>query len=188
MKKAFQFPFTRIGEPDWAAKLRQYLAAGGISCTGERLAAIEQAEASLAAPLPPPIREYYLRFGTTSDADYMYSLKPAAGLVHLGAAGWRFINENFLASEISRMIVFSESPGNDPLCFDAKTGAIYLFSHDPVEKAKVFSDFSQYVLHELLETERLVGDSDLSESAVNQLTDKYLSGEGINYNFRALKL
>ncbi|MDJ0365784.1 hypothetical protein QMK33_11530 [Hymenobacter sp. H14-R3] len=56
MKKAFQFPITRIGEPDWAAKFRQHLEARDINCTGESLAAIERAEASLELQLPPQIK------------------------------------------------------------------------------------------------------------------------------------
>lgn len=188
MKKSFQFPITHIGEPDWTTKLQQYLEANDISCTGESLATIERAEANLELQLPTQIREYYLHFGTTSSDDYMYNLKPVTELVRLFATNWGFINFNFLMSEINTMIVFSESPGGDPLCFDFTTGAIYLFSHDPVKKAKVFSDLSQYVLHELLETEHLVGDSDLNEDESNQLIDKYLSGEGIDYNFRRMKL
>ncbi len=40
----------------------------------------------------------------------------------------------------------------------------------------------------VLETERLVGDSDLSEYEANQLLNKHLAGEEIGYNFRTMKL
>jgi hypothetical protein len=188
MNKTFKLPITQIGESDWVSKLQNYLENSDIACTGENLATIEQAEAALELQLPMQIREYYLHFGTTSDSDYMYNLKSVTELVRLFATNWSFITLNFRMSEIDTMIVFSESPGGDPLCFDFKTGAIYLFSHDPVKKAKVFNDLSQYVVHELLETERLVGDSGLSEDDTQRLTDKYLSGEGIDYEFRTMKL
>lgn len=188
MNKDFELPITRIGEPDWVNKLQRYLESNNIACTGESPATIEQAEAKLELQLPAQIKEYYLHFGTTSDSDYMYNLKPVTELVRLFATNWSFITLNFRMSEIDTMIVFSESPGGDPLCFDFKTGAIYLFSHDPVKKAKVFNDLSQYVVHELLETERLVGDSGLDESDTQRLTATYLSGEGIDYAFRTMKL
>ena len=188
MNKSFELPITQIGEFDWVNKLQNYLENNDIACTGESPATIEQAEATLELQLPTQIKEYYLHFGTTSDSDYMYNLKPVTELVRLFATNWSFITLNFRMSEIDTMIVFSESPGGDPLCFDFETGAIYLFSHDPVKKAKVFNDLSQYVIHELLETERLVGGSGLNEDDTQQLTDKYLSGEGIDYAFRTMKL
>lgn len=188
MNETFVPPITHIGEPDWVNKLQQYLEANDIDCTGENQAAIEQAEASLELSLPAQIREYYLHFGTTSASDYMYNLRPVTDFVRLFATNWSFITLNFRMSEIDTMVVFAESLGNDPLCFDFKTGAIYLFSHDPVKKAKVFTDFSQYVVHELFETERLVGSHQLSDEDITKLTEEYLSGEGIDYSFRYLKL
>ncbi len=52
MEKEFQLPITRIGEPDWITRLQRYLEANEISCTGENLATIKRAEASLELQLP----------------------------------------------------------------------------------------------------------------------------------------
>jgi hypothetical protein len=188
MNQTFVPPISHIGEPDWANKLQQYLEANDITCIGESLATIERAEATLELSLPWQLKEYYLRFGTTSTSDYMYNLRPITDFVRLFATNWSFITFNFRMSEINTMVVFAESPGNDPLCFDFKTGAIYLFSHDPVKKAKVFTDFSQYVVHELFEAERLVGSHQLNDDDITKLTKEYLSGEDIDYAFRQLKL
>lgn len=188
MKKPFVLPFQQIGEPNWVENLRSYLAGYEISCEGESLAVIESAEAKLEFQLPPQLKEYYLHFGKTSCSEYMYHLRPVTELIWLFASNWSFINLNFYLSAYNNMLEFSGSPAQDPICFDTETGAIYLFSHDPIRKAKVFTDFNQYVLSKVLETEREIGDNDLSSADVSRLVDEYLPGEGIDYDFRRMKL
>lgn len=186
MSSSFIPPITRIGEPDWVKKFQNYLERCDVLCAGESVTVIQDAEKYLELQLPPAIREYYEHFGTTSESDFMYNLKPVSELRWLFATDWSFINSNFNMSEIDTMVVFGESPGNDPLCFDSKTGGIYLFSHDPIQKAKVFMDFSQYVVYEIFEIEQLVGD--LTDADIAALQRKYLSGADIDYDFRYIKL
>ncbi|MDO7849703.1 SMI1/KNR4 family protein [Hymenobacter sp. M29] len=189
MNTFFTPAILKIGEPDWIAKLQAYLESYGITCQGESLYNIQKAEEKLGIRLPGEMREYYEHFGATSDSDFMYSLKPVAEFEYLSATNWSFVPLHFQPSEINSMVVFAESPGNDPLCFDSKTNAIYLFSHDPIKKAKVFTDFSQYVVHELIETERLLGDQ-VTDAAIEGLKTKYLAGDNndVDYEFRRMKL
>jgi hypothetical protein len=188
MDAVFTPPLTRIGEADWVSKLQTYLQDLDIESQGESGTRIEATEARLGIKLPAEIKQYYLHFGTTSSSDFMYNLKRVADLQWLADADWEFIQLYFEPAALSSMIVFSETPGNDPVCFDVLTGGIYLFSHDPIKKAPVFDTFSQYLLFELLEAEQLIGDSNLSESAKKDLKDKYLSGENLDYHYRDMKL
>ncbi len=184
---SFHLPITHIGEPNWVSKLQSSLAQYDIPNQGETIENIEQAEKTLEIELPKDIKEYCLHFGKTSTDDFMYNLKPVTEFKRLYATNWSFISLNFRMSEIDTMVVFSESPGNDPLCFDFRTGAIYLFSHDPIKKAKVFDNFSQYLVYELIEVEKLLGDP-LDDSAMSQLEEQYLAGKNIDYDFRRMKL
>ena len=188
MSKPFVLPFQQIGEPNWVENLRSYLEGYDISCEGESPAVIESIDAQFHSQLPTQLKEYYLHFGKTSCSDYMYNLRPVTELTRLFASNWSFINLNFYLSDYNKMIEFSGSPAHDPICFDTETGAIYLFSHDPIKTAKVFTDFNQYVLSEVLETEREIGNSGLSLEDVSRLVDEYLPGEDIDYEFRRMKL
>lgn len=187
MSTLFQPPINRIGEAKWVDKINSYLEKYDIPFQGESILTIEQTENALELQLPSQIREYYLHFGRTSTSDFMYNLKPITEFKRLFAANLSFISLNFRMSEIDTMIIFSESPGTDPLCFDFKTGAIYLFSHDPIKKAKVFTDFSQYLVYELIEAEKLLGDP-IDDNAAKELEEEYLKGNDIDYDFRTMKL
>jgi hypothetical protein len=187
MESSFEFPLTSIGEPDWEAKLRQHLETYDVACAGATPQQVAACEARLGAALPADMRAYYMIFGDSQSSDFMYGLLPIAEVQPLATAGYEFISLYFTPEEIDGLVWFAESPGTDPLCFDQATGALYLFSHDPVQKGKVFTDFNQYLLFELIQLESLLGEG-LDEEHEQQLTDNYLLGNGIDYAFRTQKL
>lgn len=187
MESSFKFPLTSIGEPDWEAKLRQHLQGYDIVCEGVTPPQLAACEARLGAPLPATMRAYYLAFGGTRSSDFMYGLLPLAEVEPLATAGFEFVSLYFTPEKVAGMVYFADSPGNDPLCFDQATDELYLYSHDPVRKGKVFTDFNQYLLFELIQLEALVGEG-LDEDAEQQLAESYLVGEGIDYAFRTQKL
>jgi hypothetical protein len=133
------------------------------------------------------MRAYYLAFGGTQSSDFMYGLLPLAEVTPLESADFEFINLYFAPQEVAGLVYFADSPGNDPLCVAQDTGELYLFSHDPVRKAKVFADFNQYLLFEIMQLEDLLGEG-LPQELAQQLTAAYLSADGVDYNFRAQKL
>ena len=187
MESRFEFPLTTIGEPDWEAKLRHYLEGYDIACVGVTSQQLADCEARLGAALPAPMRAYYQAFGGSQSSDFMYGLLPLAEIAPLATAGFEFVSLYFDPAELAAMVWFADSPGNDPLCFNQGTGELYLFSHDPVRKGKVFADFNQYLLFEILQLESLLGDG-LDEALAKQLTEKYLRGDATDYAFRTQKL
>ena len=187
MENPFEFPLTGIGEPGWEAKLRQYLESHDIAYVGVTPQQLAACEATLGTPLPAAMRAYYLAFGDGQSSDFMYGLLPVAAVAPLATAGFEFVSLYFAPAEVAGMVYFADSPGNDPLCFDQATGELYLFSHDPVRKAKVFTDFNQYLLFEIIQLEVLLGEG-MDETRAHQLADEYLLGDGIDYAFRTQKL
>jgi hypothetical protein len=187
MESQFEFPLTSIGDPDWEAKLRHYLEGYDVACVGLTPQQLAACEARLGAPLPAPMHAYYQAFGGSQSSDFMYGLLPLAEIAPLAAAGFEFISLYFAPPELAGMVWFADSPGNDPLCFDQRTGELFLFSHDPVRKGKVFADFNQYLLFEIMQLESLLGEG-LEEALEKQLTEKYLRGDAIDYAFRTQKL
>jgi hypothetical protein len=187
METPFEFPLTSIGEPDWEAKLRQYLESYDIACTGVTPQQLATCEATLGVALPATMRAYYLGFGGSQSSDFMYGLLPVAEIAPLATAGFEFVSLYFTEAEVARMVWFADSPGNDPLCFDQRTGELYLFSHDPMRKGKVFADFNQYLLFEIMQLESLLGEG-LEEALEKRLAEKYLRGDAIDYAFRTQKL
>ena len=187
MESQFELPLTSIGEPAWEVKLRQHLERHDIMCVGVAPAQLAACEATLGAAMPATLRAYYLAFGGSQSSDFMYGLLPIAEAEPLATAGFEFVSLYFAPTEVTGMVWFADSPGNDPLCFDQGTGELYLFSHDPVRKAKVFIDFNQYLLFEIMQLEELLGNG-LDEDLKQQLAATYLVGDGIDYAFRTQKL
>lgn len=187
MESQFEFPLTSIGEPDWEAKLRQHLKRYDITCMGVTPTQLAACEATLEAALPASMRAYYLAFGGSQSSDFMYGLLPIWEVAPLATAGFEFVSLYFTPAEVAGMVWFADSPGNDPLCFDQGTSELYLFSHDPVRKAKVFTDFNQYLLFEIMQLEELLGDG-LDEEIKQKLAANYLVGDGIDYALRTQKL
>jgi hypothetical protein len=54
-------------------------------------------------------------------------------------------------------IVFSTSPSNEPLCINKNTNEIFLFSHDPLKYEKVYNDFNDYLISEIISIQKLFG-------------------------------
>ena len=187
MNSNFVLPIKRIWEEGWRENFRQHLQGYAIPCIGIESEVIAAREKELGVTLPEDIKQYYTFFGGIESSDFMYGLVPIEKLEFLFAADFDFVSLHFKPFEINKMAFFSYSPGNDPLCFDTDSGEIYLFSHDPLKKAKVFVDFNQYLLFELMETEKLLEDS-LTDDQEKQLKHKYLSGDGIEHGFRDMKL
>jgi SMI1 / KNR4 family (SUKH-1) len=187
MQNDFKFPIKKIGEVDWTEKLQKYLQQYDIERIGFSNDAINRQEKTLGIVLPEDMREYYLNFGSIDSSDFMYGLKSIEQLQLLFAANIGFISSNFKMYQINSMIIFALSPGNDPLCFDKDSGEIYIFSHDPIKKARIFSNFNQYLLYEMIELEKLLGDN-IGQIDEDKITKEFLAGEGIDYDFRVMKL
>lgn len=95
----------------------------------------------------------------------------------------------FQQDETDKYIVFAESPSNDPICFKRDTGEIYLFSHDPIKRAKVYKDFNDYLLNEIIEIQKLYAEVTFDSSKEEiEYKRNLLDGEGIDFDFRYLKL
>ncbi|MDJ1467668.1 SMI1/KNR4 family protein [Xanthocytophaga flava] len=187
MPTNFYLPVQKIGEPDWIQKLTTYLENYDIECEGLDSGVLQETEARLEIKMPEAMWEYYLYFGGIQSSDFMYNLKKPDEWMFLTDTNWSFVKLYFTLPEISSMIVFSESPGNDPVCFDKVSGEIYLFSHDPLQKGKIFQDFTQYLIYEIMETEKLVGDSDFAEKE-EEITAQFLSADTIDYALRHIKM
>jgi len=83
--------------------------------------------------------------------------------------------------------VFSESPGNDPVCLNLEDNSIYFFSHDPIKKVKIFEDFTQYLKYEIIEIQKLMGDIDSNKEEEINYQKENLQSNNIDYDFRYMK-
>ena len=183
----FKLPITHIDQDNWAEYLAQHLGTYEIDYKGISPEIILQQEAVLGVALPAEMRDYYLHFGATKSHDFMYGLQEIDQIHTFPPEAESFPSCSFAPSELAGMAAFALSPANEPLCFDKTSGAIFLLSHDPLTKGKVFTDFSQYLVYELIELEKLAGDGISEDEEINLYT-KYLAGEGIDYSLRRLKL
>jgi len=102
---------------------------------------------------------------------------------------WSFITEYFPKNETDNYIVFYDSPATDPICFDKASGEIYLFSHDPVRKGKVYKDFNDFLLDEIIHLQVLFLEVDFgSREAEIEYKASLLNGENIDFDFRYMRL
>nr|WP_121271777.1 SMI1/KNR4 family protein [Pedobacter schmidteae] len=174
-------PITSIGEPDWIEKLTTFLESYDVEVEG-----LEDFESAF--ELPEQVMEYYRHFGGIESSDFMYNLYKPEQLIGLSQSQWSFVKENFTDTQMQPYIVFSESPGNDPVCFDKHDFSIWLFSHDPLRKAKVFEDFNQYLQYEMIELQKLMGDVDFADDEEEmRYHQENLSGNDIDFDFRRMK-
>lgn len=174
-------PITTIGEPDWIEKLTAFLESYDVEVAG-----LDVLDTGF--HLPEDVMEYYPNFGGIESSDFMYTLYKPQQLISLSLSQWSFVKENFADDETQRYIVFAESPGNDPLCFDTSDFSVWLFSHDPLKKAKVFEDFNQYLRYEIIELQKLMGDVDFEDVEEERTYyKKYLAGNNIDYDLREMK-
>lgn len=173
-------PITIIGEPDWIEKLTVFLESYDVEVAGLD-------EMNTGFHLPEDVMEYYQNFGGIDSSDFMYNLYKPKQLISLSQSQWSFAKENFTDAEMQPYIVFAESPGNDPVCFDAHDFSIWLFSHDPLKKAKVFEDFNQYLQYEIIELQKLMGDVGFDDDEEMLYHKENLSGNDIDFDFRTMK-
>ncbi|MGE8005402.1 hypothetical protein [Lysinibacillus sp. NPDC093216] len=64
-----------------------------------------------------------------------------------------------------------------------------MFSHDPINGAKVYKDFNDYLLNEIIEIQKLYTEVTFDSSKEEiEYKANLLDGEGIDFDFRYLKL
>ncbi|MDM5247634.1 SMI1/KNR4 family protein [Lysinibacillus sp. G4S2] len=142
-------PIRQIGEDNWIENLSSFLEDRDvevISLEDEQI--FQKTERYLDWIIPFQTKEYFLNFGGIESSDFMYNLKKINEWEVLTNSVWEFVSLNFKQQETDKYIVFSESPSNDPICFKRDTAQVYLFSHDPIKRTKVYKDFNDYLLNE----------------------------------------
>ncbi|MEX3745681.1 SMI1/KNR4 family protein [Lysinibacillus xylanilyticus] len=182
-------PIRQIGEDNWIEKLSSFLEDHDvevISLEGEKI--FQKTEHYLDWIIPSQTKDYFLNFGGIESSDFMYNLKKIDEWEVLTNSIWEFVSLNFKKEETDKYIVFSESPSNDPICFKRDTGQVYLFSHDPIKRAKVYKDFNDYLLNEMIDIQKLYTEVtfDCSKEEIEYKAN-LLDGDGIDFNFRYIK-
>jgi|GEM_PF-4740010 len=190
MNKEPFIPISFIREENWVSKLSDFL----IDHDVEVIPLVDRDIIDITSnrldwEISLNIRDYYLNFGGIESSDFMYNLKSLSDFEYLKDSEWEFISLYFRKEEIDDFIVFSESPGNDPICIQKSTNEIFLFSHDPIKNAKVYNNFDDYVLNEIIEIQKLFAEIKFDSSAEElNYKMKVLGGENIDYQFRSIKL
>lgn len=170
-------PINKIGGENWVRKLTDFLQQYDVDV--KPLATVESK-----VELPTHMTDYYKNFGGIESSDFMYNLYQPEKFIKLSESKWSFINENFTKEITTDFIVFSESPSNDPVCLNIKDFSVHFFSHDPVEHKKVFKDFNQYLIYEIIELQKLMGDFELTKDQEIEHQKIILGVENLDYNFR----
>ena len=183
-------PIRQIGEDNWIEKLSSFLEDHDvevIALEGEKI--FQKTEHYLDWIIPSQTKDYFLNFGGIESSDFMYNLKKIDEWEVLTNSIWEFVSLNFKKEETDEYIVFSESPSNDPICFKRDTGQVYLFSHDPIKRAKVYKDYNDYLLNEMIDIQKLYTEVtfDCSKEEIEYKAN-LLDGDGIDFNFRYIKL
>ncbi|MEG0528149.1 MAG: hypothetical protein RR531_11605 [Longicatena sp.] len=185
-----KLPIKQIGEDNWIENLSFFLEDHDvevISLAGEKK--FQMTERYLDWIIPSQTKDYFLNFGGIESSDFMYNLKKIGEWEVLTNSIWEFVSLNFQQEETDKYIVFSESPSNDPICFKRDTGEVYLFSHDPIKRAKVYKDFNDYLLNEIIDIQKLYAEVTFNSSKEEiEYKANLLGGEGIDFDFRYLKL
>jgi len=183
-------PIRQIGEDDWIENLTSFLEdydVEVISLECEKI--FQKTEQYLDWIIPSQTKDYFINFGGIESSDFMYNLKKIDEWEVLTNSIWEFVSLHFQQEETDKYIVFSESPSNDPICFKRDTGEVYLFSHDPIKGAKVYKDFNDYLLNEIIEIQKLYTEVTFDSSKEEiEYKANLLYGEGIDFDFRYLKL
>lgn len=68
--------------------------------------------------------EYYLYFRGIQSSDFMSNLRKPSEWMCLANTNQSFVKLYFTLPGIRSIIIFSESQGNDPVCFDKGSGEI----------------------------------------------------------------
>lgn len=186
----FYLPIKKIGEKDWVGKLTDFLEEYDIEPEPlEDKELIKETEERFCWKIPEDMKMFYLKFGATESDDFLYNLKPLEEFSELSDLEWEYVTEYLDKDWISNYIVFAESLSNDPIAINKETNEIYLFSHDPLIYAKIYNDFNDYILANLIDLQELLGDLEFNseEDKLNFMSEMF-SGDNIDYQFRNQKL
>lgn len=182
-------PIRQIGEDNWIENLTCFLEDQDVEVISLETENFQKTEQYLDWIIPSQTKDYFLHFGGIESSDFMYNLKKMDEWGALTNSIWEFVSLYFQQEETDKYIVFAESPSNDPICFKRDTGEIYLFSHDPIKRAKVYKDFNDYLLNEIIEIQKLYAEVTFDSSKEEiEYKRNLLDGEGIDFDFRYLKL
>ncbi|GAV16020.1 SMI1/KNR4 family protein [Paenibacillus sp. chi10] len=182
-------PIRQIGEDNWVENLTCFLEDQDVEVISLETENFQKTEKYLDWIIPSQTKDYFLHFGGIESSDFMYNLKKMDEWEALTNSIWEFVSLYFQQDETDTYIVFAESPSNDPICFKRDTGEIYLFSHDPIKRAKVYKDFNDYLLNEIIEIQKLYAEVTFDSSKEEiEYKRNLLDGEGIDFEFRYLKL
>ncbi|MCM3342710.1 SMI1/KNR4 family protein [Paenibacillus sp. MER TA 81-3] len=182
-------PIRQIGEDNWIENLTCFLEDHDVEVISLETENFQKTEKYLDWIIPSQTKDYFLHFGGIESSDFMYNLKKMDKWEALTNSIWEFVSLHFQQEETDKYIVFSESPSNDPICFKRDTGEIYLFSHDPIKRAKVYKDFNDYLLNEIIEIQKLYAEVSFDSSKEEiEYKENLLDGVGIDFDFRYLKL
>lgn len=182
-------PIRQIGEDNWIENLTCFLEDQDVEVISLETENFQNTEKYLDWIIPSQTKDYFLHFGGIESSDFMYNIKKMDEWEALTNSIWEFVSLYFQQDETDKYIVFAESPGNDPICFKRDTGEIYLFSHDPIKRAKVYKDFNDYLLNEIIEIQKLYAEVTFDSSKEEiEYKENLLDGEGIDFDFRYLKL
>lgn len=182
-------PIRQIGEDNWIENLTCFLEDQDVEVISLETENFQKTEKYLEWIIPSQTKDYFLHFGGIESSDFMYNLKKMDEWEALTNSIWEFVSLYFQQEETDKYIVFAESPSNDPICFKRDTGEIYLFSHDPIKRAKVYKDFNDYLLNEIIEIQKLYAEVTFDSSKEEiEYKRNLLDGEGLDFDFRYLKL
>jgi len=182
-------PIRQIGEDNWIENLTCFLEDQDVEVISLETENFQKTEQYLDWIIPSQTKDYFLHFGDIESSDFMYNLKKMDEWEALTNSIWEFVSLYFQQEETDKYIVFAESPGNDPICFKRDTGEIYLFSHDPIKRVKVYKNFNDYLLNEIIEIQKLYAEVTFDSSKEEiEYKRNLLNGEGIDFDFRYLKL
>jgi hypothetical protein len=175
-------PIRKIGEGDWVEKLTCFLEEYGVDVIPlDDKNLINKVERRLKWKFPQDLKDYYLSFGGIDSPDFMCNLKRLDEYTTL--------SNSFIEETGNNCVIFAESPANEPLCIDKQSCEIYLFSYDPFRYAKVYNDFNDYLISEIINIQELFGELefDSKKNKINFMS-KILQGDNIDYVFRNIKL
>ncbi|MGE7928264.1 SMI1/KNR4 family protein [Lysinibacillus xylanilyticus] len=183
-------PIRQIGEDNWIENQTSFLEDHDVEVISlECEKVFQKIEKYLDWIIPSQTKDYFINFGGIESSDFMYNLKKIDEWGVLTNSIWEFVSLHFQQEETDKYIVFSESPSNDPICFKRETGEIYLFSHESIKGAKVYKDFNDYLLNEIIEIQKLYTEVTF-DSYKEEIEYKaaLLDGNDIDFDFRYLKL
>jgi len=173
-------PIQSIGENNWISNLRGFLEGYDVETEG-----LSRLECDF--KIPKSMELYYHNFGGIESSDFMYGLYKPCEFQKLWNSDWSFIKDHFVQEYITDFLVFGLSPANDPLCVNIVDESIYLFTHDPIKQSKVFENFDQFLIYEIIEIQKLLDGAEMTKDEEIEYHKHNLSGSDIDYVYRYSK-